>query len=125
MIAAIAQVIHLQGIAVGKDTAAPSTPHPYILSLRVAGHPEAVHVAETVTCLPFVHDTGIILYRHPLPHFLLAPQCQSLGRYYLTSISTESHLIVSSLRLHAPKFRELSPVQTRLRLSCQTNKTDK
>ena len=97
MIAAIAQVIHLQGIAVSKDTAAPSTPRPDILRLRVAGQPEAVHVTEAVTRLPFVHDAGIILYRHPLPHFLLAPQCQSFRRHNLTSISTESHLIVSSL----------------------------
>ena len=114
MIAAIAQIIHLQGIAAGKDAATPVGPCPKILGMGVAGQPETIHIAETVTCLSFIHDTGIIFYRYPQSHFLLTPQCQTLWRQNLTGISAEGHMIVRSLRLHPPKLIKLPFVQPRL-----------
>ena len=80
MIAAIAQIIHLQGIAIHEDTTAPASPRPEILGMRIGSQPEAVQVAQTVTWLPFIHHTGIILHSHPLLHLLLAPQRQPLRR---------------------------------------------
>ena len=115
VVAAIAEVVHLQRIASHEDAAAPSSSCPEVFGLRVTGQPEAVHVAQPVAVLAFVHNTGVILYGHVLTHLLLPPECQPLRRQDLTRVATERHPVVGRLRLHPPELIELALVESRLR----------
>ena len=79
VVAAIAKVVHLQGVAAHEDTTAPGYPCPEILCLRIACQPEAVQVTQTVTFPTLIHDTGIVLDSHPRLHLLLAPERKPFG----------------------------------------------
>ena len=94
MVATIAEVVHLQGIATHEDAAAPGGPCPDILLLRVTGQPETVQVAQAVTFPTLVHHLGIIFHDAVCRQLLFAPKRQPLGRQQLAGVAAESHTIV-------------------------------
>ena len=115
MVAAIAHIVEPQGIAVQEHS--PTLFHSMeniIRIFRVAGHPEAVQVAQPVGRLivSFLHHhAGIIFYRDAPLHLLLTPKRQSLWRNDISRIAPERHPIVSRFRLHHPVLRKLLLVQ--------------
>ena len=68
VIATIAQIIHLQGIASGEDAAPPVCTFPDVFLLRVTGQPEAVEIAQSV-----VGHLGIIFHNTVCGKWLSAP----------------------------------------------------
>ena len=79
MIAAIAQIVHLQCVTAQEDATAPLLATPDVLALWVAGQPETVQVAQTVAGASLVNNLCIVFHNGIDCQLLLAPQCQSLG----------------------------------------------
>ena len=113
VIAAITQIVHLQGVTTQEDPTAPLRTGPDILCLRIGRQPETVHVAQTVFTR-LHHDTGIILHGHSRLHLLLAPESKALGGNQFTGVTPKRHPVVGRLRLHLPISRKRLGLKPRL-----------
>ena len=111
VIATIAQVVHLQRVTAQEDATTPLLTTPDVFMLWVAGQPETVQIAQTVT-VALHHHLCIVLNNGVGRQLLLAPQRQSLGSHQFTGVAAERYMVILRLRFHHPVFVELFLVQS-------------
>ena len=104
VVATIAQIIQLQGVAVLEDALSLLHACEYraVLYHGVGRHPEAVEVAHAVFFPALVHQAGVVFDDGASLHPFVAPDCHPFGRSYFECVSKELDAVVGRLAFDGP-----------------------